>query len=101
MVPTTVIVTTNNLRIHKEANIDIISRLPGRFGIEDDLKKKAVDTDEWTPVGKLSQEKGAASYKVWDTSGEIDGQTYRFVVVHSDNKDKRKTKAVERSVPYV
>ncbi len=91
-------VTTNNLRIRKEANIDIISRLPGRFGIEDELKKKAFNTDEWTPVGKLSQEKDAASYKVWDTSGEIDGQTYRFVVVHSDHKDKRKTKAVERSV---
>ncbi len=91
-------VTTNNLRIRKEADIDIISRLPGRFGIEDELKKKAFNTDEWTPVGKLSQEKGAASYKVWDTNGVIDSQTYRFVVVHSDHKDKRKTKAVERSV---
>ncbi len=91
-------VTTNNLRIRKEANIDIISRLPGRFGIEAELKKKAFNTDEWIPVGKLSEEKDAASYKVWDTSGEIDGQTYRFVVVHSDHKDKRKTKAVERSV---
>ncbi len=91
-------VTTNNLRIRKEANIDIISRLPGRFGIEDDLKRKAFNTDEWVPIGKLSQEKDAASYKVWDTSDEIDGQTYRFVVVHSDHKDKRKTKTVERSV---
>ncbi len=92
-------VTTNNLRIRKEADIDIISRLPGRFEIEDSLKKKrASNTDKWIPVGRLSEEKGAASYKVWDTSGEIDGQTYRFVVVHSDHKDKRKTKAVERSV---
>ncbi len=89
-------VTTNNLRIRRQANIDIISRLPGRFQIEGDLKKKADDTDEWTYIGKLSDEKGAASYKVWDTSGEIDGQTYRFVVVHSDHKDKRKTKAVKR-----
>lgn len=92
------VVTTNNLRIRKEARVDIISRLPGRFEIEDDLKKKAVNTDAWSPVGKLSDEKGAASYKVLDTSGEIDGQMYRFVVVHSDHKDKRKTKAVERSV---
>lgn len=91
-------VTTNNLRIRKKANIDIVSRLPGRFDIEDGLKKEAAETNEWTHIGKLSDEKGAASYKVWDTNGEIDGRRYRFVVVHSDHKDKRKTKAVERAV---
>ena len=34
-------VTTENLKIRKKENIDIISRLPGRFGIEEELKKKA------------------------------------------------------------
>ena len=98
LVADSALVTTNNLELRKKSKIDIISRLPGRFDIEDELKKQALLNDNWTPIGKLSDEKGAASYKAWDTTAEINGETYRFVVVHSDHKDQRKLKALDKAV---
>lgn len=92
------LVTTDNLKLCVQEHIDIISRLPGRFNIEEDLKRKALANDNWKPIGKLSEEKKAASYRVWDTTEEIEGRTYRFVVVHSDHKDKRKLKALDKAV---
>jgi transposase len=91
-------VTTDNLDIRAGENIDIISRLPGRFNIEKGLKRAAILKNDWEDIGKLSDEKKAASYKVWDTTEEIEGRTYRFVVVHSDNKDKRKLKPLDKAV---
>ena len=91
-------VTTENLKLRKDTNIDIISRLPGRFGIENELKVKATSTNKWQYIGKLSKEKGAASYKAWDTTDTIDGTLYRFIVVHSDHLDKRKLKSIHKSI---
>lgn len=93
-------VTTDNLRIRHDARIDFLSRLPGRFGIEEELKKKAIVADEWEDIGKLSEEKGAASYKLWNTTGAIDGYSYRFVVVHSDHMDERKLKSLRKKVQH-
>lgn len=92
------LVTTENLKLRDTARINIISRLPGRFGIEADLKRRAVEANRWDPVGCLSTEKGSASYKVWETSDDIDGNTYRFVIVHSDHKDTRKQKKLGRDI---
>jgi len=92
------LVTKDNLELRAQERIDIISRLPGQFNIEEELKRKALANNRWEPIGKLSEEKKAASYKAWDTTGEIDGRTYRFVVVHSDHKDKRKLKALGKAV---
>lgn len=92
------LVTTENLKIRRNANIDILSRLPGRFGIEDELKRRAFATNEWEYIGKLSEEKGAASYKVWDTTDAIDGNPYRFIVAHSDHLDKRKLKSIQKKI---
>ena len=91
-------VTTDNLEISASENIDLISRLPGRFGIEKKLKIKAHLENDWENIGKLSEEKKAASYKLWDTTGNIEERTYRFIVVHSDKKDKRKLKALDKAV---
>lgn len=92
------LVTTTNLQLIKENKIDIISRLPGRFNLEIELKREALSKESWTPIGKLSEEKSAASYKAWDTTGKIEGVSYRFVVVHSDHKNKRKLKALKKAV---
>jgi transposase len=92
------LVTTDNLRIRKESKLDILSRLPGRFTLEKQLKQDAIDADDWEFVGKLSEEKKAASYKVWNTTGKIEDVTYRFIVVHSDHKDKRKSKKITKAV---
>ncbi len=91
-------VTTKNLTTCASENIDFISRLPGRFGIERILKHKAHLENDWIHIGKLSEEKKAASYKFQDTTEEIEGRTYRFITVHSDNKDKRKLKALDKAV---
>ncbi len=90
------LVTTSNLKMRREAKLDIISRLPGRFAIEGELKKNALNANNWEQIGRLSEAKDAASYKVWDTTGKINGYPYRFVVVHSDHKDKRKLKTLTK-----
>jgi transposase len=92
------LVTTENLAIRKDLHIDILSRLPGRFGLEEELQKRAIQADQWENIGRLSNDKKAARYKLFDTTGEIEGITYRFVVVHSDHKDQRKEKALKKAV---
>lgn len=92
------LVTTDNLQLIKENKIDIISRLPGRFDLEGELKRTALSEGNWEPIGQLSDEKDAASYKAWNTTGEIDRATYRFVVIHSNHKDQRKLKALAKAV---
>lgn len=92
------LVTGGNLDLTAQENIDIISRLPGTFNLEEKLKRRSLENVRWEPIGKLSEEKNAAIYKAWDTTGEIERRTYRFVVVHSDHKDKRKLKALDKAV---
>jgi transposase len=87
------LITTPNLN-----HIDFISRLPGNFGIEEELKRKALLKDNWDYIGKLSDGKKAAIYHSCEMTGEIDGETYRFIVIQSDKKDKRKLKTLDRAV---
>lgn len=92
------LVTTDNLDHLADEHIDFISRLPGRFDIEKELKKKANLENDWEDIGKISEEKNAASYKVWDTTSDIEGRIYRFIAVYSDHKDKRKLRALDKAV---
>jgi transposase len=92
------LVTTDNLDHLADEHIDFISRLPGRFDIEKELKKKANLENDWEDIGKISKEKNAASYKVWDTTSDIEGRIYRFIAVYSDHKDKRKIRALDKAV---
>lgn len=92
------LVTKDNLNLIAQENIDIISRLPGVFNIEEELKRRSLTNVRWEPIGKLSEDKKAASYKAWNTTEKIDERTYRFVVIHSDHKDKRKLKALDKAV---
>ena len=90
------LVTIKNLALVDKYNLDLISRLPGTFSIEEKLKRNALEEDDWDHIGKLSDEKDAAIYNSWSTTGEIEGKTYRFIVIQSDHKDKRKLKSLER-----
>jgi len=92
------LITTPNLNLMDEYHIDFISRLPGNFGIEEELKRKALLKDNWDYLGKLSDKKNAAIYQSCEMTGEIDGETYRFIVIQSDKKDKRKLKTLDRAV---
>jgi len=92
------LVTSNNLLLLDKYNIDFISRLPGRFGIEEKLKQQAYHKDNWDFIGKLSIEKKAALYHTCEIIEQINNNTYRFVIIKSDQKDKRKLKALDSKV---
>jgi len=93
------LVTISNLRLMGKYHIDFISRLPGTFAIEDELKRKALVDSNWDIIGKLAEvKKEAAVYQSCEMTGVIDDKTYRFVVIQSDKKDKRKLKALDKSV---
>ena len=92
------LITTPNLKLMDKYHIDFISRLPGNFGIEEELKRKAIRDDNWEYLGKLSDKKNAAIYQSCEMTGEIDEKTYRFIAIQSDKKDKRKLKTLDRTV---
>jgi len=92
------LVTTSNLLLMGKYHIDFISRLPGTFNIEEELKRKAFLDDNWEFIGRLSDGKKAAIYESCEMTEKINGRTYRFVVIRSDQKDKRKLKALDKAV---
>jgi len=92
------LVTTNNLILLNNYNVDFISRLPGTFDIEKKLKEKALVENNWECIGKLSDEKDSAIYQSWSTFDEIEGIRYRFVVISSDHKDERKLKSLDKTI---
>lgn len=92
------LITTDNLTLMKEYHVDFISRLPGNFALEEQLKRTAYQQNIWVPLGKLSKGKTAAVYHVCDMIGDINGKQYRFVAVKSSQKDQRKLKALDRTV---
>jgi len=88
------LITTGNLTLMKKYHVDFISRLPGTFALEEQLKRTAFQQNTWVSLGKLSEGKTAAVYHVCDMTDEINNKTYRFVVVKSSEKDQRKLKAL-------
>jgi transposase len=94
------LVTNPNLRLMRDPkyNVDFISRLPGNFAIEMELKLKALSANKWEDIGKLAVGKRGAFYQYYDTTGNIEEETYRFVVVKSDHKDHRKLSTLNRHV---
>jgi transposase len=92
------LVTKSNLRLLVEQKLRFISRLPANFGLLDELKEEAWKLNSWTPIGALSEKKGAAEYKVQEFQRELDGRSYRFIVVHSSQLDARKQKTLQREI---
>lgn len=77
-----------------EDGVRFVSRLPNTFGLEHLTKATAaaVALTKWTTVGRLAAEEGAATYRVWETPGEIGGQTVRLIVVHSSALEAKATR---------
>ncbi len=46
-------VTEDNLKLFKEYHVDMISRLPERFGLAEELIDQAIMTGNWTEVACL------------------------------------------------
>lgn len=91
-------VTEENLKLFKEYHVDMISRLPERFGLAEELINQAITANIWTEIGTLSEEKKAAIYKSISFERELCGDRYRFVVFHSSSLDKRKLKTLNSKI---
>jgi len=96
------VVTTDNLALLRAHQLEILSRLPERFALAEELmaQAQAASPETWEELGVIREAhgKGAASYRVWQTEAELAGAVYRFLVVASSTLDKRHVKALERAM---
>lgn len=81
-----------------------ITRLPATYNAEHAAIAAAIDTGKWQCLGTLaenpdpSKKRLSARYKIAETTVEIDGTTYRAIVVHSSAHDKRRTRKLEKQL---
>ena len=92
------LVTEANLKKLKDHNLKFISRLPGNFSLEEELKDKAWAENGFTELGVFSRRKDAATYRCRELSGSINGELYRFLVVYSSKLDGRKARSLEKKL---
>lgn len=93
------LITEHNLKLMEKHHLQFISRLPGNFNLEKELKKKAWEKEEaFEELGRFSAKKDAASYRVQEFKDELYGKGYRFLVVHSTKLDGRKTKFLQKEL---
>jgi len=93
------LITEDNLKKMAKHRLSFISRLPGNFSLEKELKEKAwAKEDRFQELGCFSDKKDAASYRVQECKEELYGKQYRFLVVHSTKLDGRKTKSLEKEL---
>jgi transposase len=94
-------VTGDNLEMAALRNILFLSRLPANFTECGRAIKEAVAQNQWEDIGRLNQtpatkKRPAAFYRAFETTVEINGRTYRAIVVHSSAHDKRRHKKIDR-----
>ncbi len=80
-----------------------ISRLPANYKECERAIGVAVDTNEWTHIGKTSEiitsgNRPCAQYKAFETTVTLYEKRYRAVVIHSSSHDKRRQKRYDRLV---
>jgi len=92
-----------------ESNLDavgpnlFVSRLPANYKECERAICVAVDTNEWTDIGRLSEtvtrgNRPCAQYKAFETTVTLYEKTYRAVVIHSSSHDKRRQKRYDKLV---
>lgn len=94
-------VTPKNLKKSKEKNVKFLTRLPATYKECGRAISDAVAADNWIDFGTLNhtpatKKRPAAYYRGYETDVEIDGETYRAIVVHSSAHDKRRHKRIDR-----
>ena len=89
-------ITGPNLKLAK--GITFISRLPSTFALCEQLKQKAWSNNTWIELGQLAEAKKSATYRIQGFVDEIDGEKYRFVVVHSSSLDKAKENSIQKGI---
>jgi len=95
-------VTSGNLAVIGDAT-RFVSRLPATYSACSQAVTEAVEANAWTYVGRLSENPGTtnrpgARYKTCETTVELNGRSYRAVVVHSDSHDKRRQKKLDKDL---
>lgn len=91
-------VTDKNLLLAEKLGLKFISRLPATYDLVETLTLKAFSDDNWLNLGQLAEGKDKAYYRLTESLEQIDGKSYRFLVVHSSNLDKRKLKKLDNRV---
>lgn len=91
-------VTEENLRTLRLFHIDLISRLPERFGLAETLTRQALAERAWIEVGTIGEAKHAACYRVWETTATLADAPYRCLVVHSDQLQAQQAQTLERTL---
>jgi transposase len=93
------VVTEDNLKALRLRHQELISRLPARYSLHEELLALAPDEPEqWTDLGALGQGKAATRYQVWETEADLAGATYRFLVLRSDSLAQQHRRTWERRV---
>jgi transposase len=91
------VVSEENLGLLRSYKIDFISRFPQRYSLADSLIEKALAEDQWQDLGSVAESKTAAQYQGWQTTADLYGQNYRFLVLRSDNLKLKETRVLERA----
>ncbi len=96
------VVTTDHVAWLREPHVDILSRLPERCDLAEQLmvQAQAASPESWEALGVIreAQGQGAASYRVWQTDAPLAGAVSRCVVVASSTLDTRHLKALKRAM---
>ncbi|HWQ76823.1 MAG TPA: IS1634 family transposase [Syntrophomonas sp.] len=94
------VVTSKNLALLKENKIKFVTRLPSTYKLAAKLKEDALVAGDWIEIGKISerQKKDDAVYRAKVLTAELDGNSYRFAVIHSTSLARTKEKTSNRKI---
>lgn len=82
-----------------ECPIKFISRLPGNYKLEEELKNEAIkNADSWEEIGQITESKKAANHKVQSYNKELYGRKYRFIVCYSSQLNQKKECTIEKNI---
>jgi transposase len=98
-------------KLVNEANLELIgdspfvTRLPASYKVHGQTIETALKADNWEDLGPLNQtpastsnKRPAATYKIAQAPIELYGRSYRGIIVHSTNHDKRRQKRIDRQL---
>src|SRR5206468_5727148 len=92
------LITKRNLKYMRRLHLRFVSRLPDLFAVCEEVKQEAWASGAWQEVGMLSSSPSAAEYRLQSMERQIEGRTFRLIVVYSSNLDERKKRAFEATL---
>ncbi|MCL6441909.1 MAG: IS1634 family transposase [Alicyclobacillus sp.] len=92
------LITKRNLKYMARLKLRFVSRLPELFSVEQEVKEQAWKVNAWQEIGSLRPGPGAAEYRTQSFIRNIQGRSYRLVVVYSSKLDERKERSFHRQL---